>query len=37
MANVIMEPRVVEAGRGLAWWGEGLRIFTSHSARGSAS
>ena len=26
---VIVEPRVVEAGRGFAWWGEGLRIFTS--------
>jgi hypothetical protein len=29
MANVIDEPRVVEAGRGSAWWGEGWRIFTS--------
>jgi hypothetical protein len=29
MGNVIDEPRVVEAGRGAAWWGEGWRIFTS--------
>jgi hypothetical protein len=29
MASVIDEPRVVEAGRGAAWWGEGWRIFTS--------
>ena len=30
MANVIGEPRVVEAGRGAAWWGEGWHIFTSN-------
>lgn len=30
MANVIDEPRVVEAGRGVAWWGEGWRIFASN-------
>lgn len=30
MANVIDEPRVVEAGRGAAWWGEGWRILTSN-------
>jgi hypothetical protein len=30
MANVIDEPRVVEAGRGVVWWGEGWRIFTSN-------
>ena len=30
MANVIEEPRVVEAGRGVSWWGEGWRIFTSN-------
>ena len=29
MASVIDEPRVVEAGRGLSWWGEGWRIFVS--------
>ena len=27
MANVIGEPRVVEAGRGAAWWGDGWHIF----------
>jgi|KBSSwiStaDraftv2_1062776.scaffolds.fasta_scaffold00096_28 hypothetical protein len=30
MANVIDEPRVVEAGRGAAWWAEGWRIFASN-------
>ena len=30
MANVIDEPRVVEAGRGTAWWGEGWHIFASN-------
>ena len=30
MANVIGEPRVVEAGRGAAWWGEGWHILTSN-------
>jgi hypothetical protein len=26
---MIVEPRVVEAGRGFAWWSEGWRIFRS--------
>ena len=30
MAHMIGEPRVVEAGRGAAWWGEGWRLFTSN-------
>jgi hypothetical protein len=30
MANMIDEPRVVEAGRGAAWWGEGWRLFTAN-------
>ncbi len=29
MSRVIVEPRVVEAGRGFAWWSEGWRIFRS--------
>lgn len=29
MANVIGEPRVVDAGRGAAWWGMGWRLFAS--------
>ena len=28
MSRVVVEPRVVDAGRGLAWWCEGWRIFT---------
>ena len=29
MRTMIGEPRVVEAGRGAAWWAEGWRMFTS--------
>lgn len=29
MAGAIEEPRVVDAGRGAAWWAEGWRIFTA--------
>lgn len=29
MANAIGEPRTVGAGRGVGWWGDGWRIFTS--------
>lgn len=30
MKSMIGEPRVVEAGRGAAWWGTGWRLFTSN-------
>jgi hypothetical protein len=29
MSNVLDEPNVVPAGRGAAWWSEGLQLFTS--------
>ncbi len=30
MDNSAVEPRVVDAGRGAAWWGEGWRLFASN-------
>ena len=30
MANVIGEPRVVEASRGASWWGEGWHLLTAN-------
>jgi hypothetical protein len=29
MTGTMVEPQVVDAGRGAAWWGEGFRLFTS--------
>lgn len=29
MTGLVFEPRVVDAGRGFGWWGEGFRIFRS--------